>query len=264
MHLLEIINPLYVVSGLCVGLLVGLTGVGGGSLMTPLLILIFGIHPATAVGTDLLYAAITKSVGTGVNGFNRSIDWRIVGRLAAGSLPATILTILAMGYFGDTGKGATQLISLTLGIALIISSASLVFKKQILAFAIRRNPDFGLHSSMVLTIITGLVVGVLVSVSSVGAGALGSTALMFLYPRLSTARIVAADIAHAVPLTLAAGIGHWWLGGVNFAILAALLCGSVPGIIIGSMSTRFIADGLLRPALALVLFLVSLRLLFET
>ncbi|MDE8349310.1 MAG: sulfite exporter TauE/SafE family protein [Acidocella sp.] len=264
MHLLGVINPLYVVSGLCVGLLVGLTGVGGGSLMTPLLILVLGIQPATAVGTDLLYAAITKSVGTGVNGFNRRIDWRIVGRLATGSMPATILTILAMGYCGDTGTSAARLISLVLGAALIITAATLVFKKQILALAIRRNPDFGQHSSLVLTIITGIIIGVLVSISSVGAGALGTTALMFLYPRLSTAKIIAADIAHAVPLTLVAGIGHWWLGGVNFAILIALLCGSIPGIIIGSMSTQFIPDGLLRPVLALVLFLVALRLLFET
>ncbi len=256
------ISPLYVCSGLLVGLLVGLTGVGGGSLMTPLLILVFGIHPSTAVGTDLLYASVTKTVGTGVHGFNRNIDWKIVGRLAAGSVPATILTIITLSYLGTTTKSMNALISLVLGIAVIITAVTLLLKGPILRFAIQRNPDFGATSSVSLTILTGLILGVLVTISSVGAGALGTTALMFLYPRLPTAKIIGSDIAHAVPLTLVAGLGHWWLGSINFALLISLLCGSIPGIIIGSISTRFIPETIIRPLLAAVLILVSVKLLY--
>jgi uncharacterized membrane protein YfcA len=262
LHFLTIINPLYVISGLAVGMLVGLTGVGGGSLMTPLLILLFGIHPATAVGTDLLYAAVTKTVGSGVHGLSRNIDWKIVGRLAAGSVPATILTIIALDILGSAGKSVNELISIVLGFALIISALTLVFKGQILKLAIKRNPDFAKNANVQLTIITGIILGVLVTISSVGAGALGTGALMFLYPRLPTAKIIGSDIAHAVPLTLIAGIGHWWLGGTNFTILASLLCGSIPGIIIGSTSTRFIPEAALRYTLATVLVLVSAKLLF--
>ncbi len=257
-----LINPLYVVSGLLVGLLVGLTGVGGGSLMTPLLILLFGIHPSTAVGTDLLYAAATKTVGSFVHGFNRNIDWKVVGRLAAGSVPATIVTILLLGHFGTASRQETALISNVLAVALVISAVTLIFKAPILRAAELRNPDFGKSASVGLTIVTGLVLGVLVSISSVGAGALGTTALFFLYPRLPTAKIIGSDIAHAVPLTLIAGIGHWWLGTINFHLLASLLCGSIPGIVAGSLTTRYIPETSLRLALAAVLILVALKLGF--
>ncbi len=263
MHLLGVlINPLYAFSGLLVGLLVGLTGVGGGSLMTPLLILLFGIHPSTAVGTDLLYAAVTKTAGTGVHGLNRTIDWGIVGRLATGSIPATIATIIALHFFGTTGPRANALINTVLGGALVMTAITLLLKGPILRFAVRRNPDFGATSSVALTILTGFVLGVLVSISSVGAGALGTAALMFLYPRLPVVKIIGSDIAHAVPLTLIAGLGHWWLGTINFLLLASLLSGSIPGIIAGSYSTRFIPETVLRPLLAIVLILVAAKLLF--
>lgn len=262
MNFLPLINPLYVASGLGVGILVGLTGVGGGSLMTPLLIMMFGIHPSTAVGTDLLYAAVTKTVGSGVHGFNRNIDWKIVTRLASGSVPATVLTLIFLSYLGTGGKSTAALISTVLGFALIITAVTLVLRGRILKLAIRRNPDFATNANVQLTIITGAILGVLVTISSVGAGALGTVALMFLYPRLSTAKIIGSDIAHAVPLTLIAGLGHWWVGGINTTILASLLCGSIPGIIIGSTSIRFIPETALRYTLAGVLVLVSLKLLF--
>ncbi len=253
----------FILSGLLVGILVGLTGVGGGSLMTPLLMLVFGIQPATAVGTDLLYASVTKTVGTGVHGFNHNIDWNIVKRLALGSVPTTIITMIALSHFGATGKVMNTLISLVLGVAIIITAISLLLKGQILRFATKRYPDFGTTSSAALTIMTGAVLGVLVSISSVGAGALGTTALMFLYPRLTTAKIIGSDIAHAVPLTLIAGIGHWWLGSINFTLLTSLLCGSIPGIIVGSFSSRFIPDTIIRQILAVVLILVAVRLLYR-
>lgn len=204
----SIIQPAYITSGALVGFLVGLTGVGGGALMTPLLVLLFGFHPSTAVGTDLLFASTTKVVGTAIHSSGKSVDWSIVGRLATGSLPATILTLLAIHHFGVESKGVATAISLTLGVALIISAVSLLAKDKVIAIAVKRNPDFGLHTSFWLTVLAGFVVGVLVSLSSVGAGALGTIALFFLYPRLPVVRIVGSDIAHAVPLTFVAGVGH--------------------------------------------------------
>jgi len=256
-----VLQPLYVVSGLLVGVLVGLTGVGGGSLMTPLLILFFGIHPSTAVGTDLLYAAVTKTVGTTVHHAGKSIEWKIVGLLAMGSVPATGLVILALSHFGSASPGVSKAISLTLGVALLISAVLLVLKGPIVKAATTRNPDFGLHTSASLTVLTGFVVGALVSLSSVGAGALGTIALMFLYPRLPTVKIVGTDIAHAVPLTLLAGLGHWWLGSINVGLLGSLLAGSIPGILIGSYAARFTPEIALRPALAAVLALVGIKML---
>jgi uncharacterized membrane protein YfcA len=255
------LSPAYIVSGLMVGILVGLTGVGGGSLMTPLLVLAFGFHPSTAVGTDLLFAAVTKTVGTTIHHAGKTVDWRIVGRLALGSIPATILTLILIGHLGTTSKAATSLISLVLGVALLLSAVSLLVKDRVLAIAVKRNPDFGLNTSVWLTVLVGFVVGVVVSISSVGAGALGTIALLFLYPRLPVVRIVGSDIAHAVPLTLIAGIGHWYLGAVNFRLLESLLIGSIPGILIGSYGARYVSEVWLKPALSAVLILVGIKML---
>ncbi|MBS0563001.1 MAG: sulfite exporter TauE/SafE family protein [Proteobacteria bacterium] len=254
------INPLYSLSGLAVGMIVGLTGVGGGSLMTPLLVLLFGVHPATAVGTDLLYAAATKTAGTFVHGRSKTVNWRIVGLLASGSAPATLLTLLCLNIFGLQGARVSASISFTLGIALVLTSLSLVFRRQIVAFARRNAGQENPRRTALLTMITGAVLGILVSISSVGAGALGVTALIILYPKLPTVRIVGSDIAHAVPLTLLAGIGHWWLGSVDWAMLLSLLIGSIPGIMIASMLAPKLPEHVLRLTLAVVLALVGLRL----
>lgn len=255
------VNPLYVLSGLVVGILVGLTGVGGGSLMTPLLILVFRIHPATAVGTDLLYAAATKAAGASVHGLAKSIDWRIVGLLALGSLPATVIVIVSLAHFGATSRAVSKLISVTLAVALLISATLLFLKQRILSAATHRSPDFGLRTSAVLTVVTGFMVGTLVALSSVGAGALGAVALAFLYPRLPTLKIVGTDVAHAVPLALLAGLGHWWLGSINFGLLFSLLLGSIPGVIVGSVTARFAPEVALRSALAVMLAVVGLKML---
>jgi hypothetical protein len=256
------INPLYSLSGFAVGFLVGLTGVGGGSLMTPLLILLFGIHPATAVGTDLLYAAMTKSVGTLVHGFGRSVDWRLVGRLAAGSAPATLVTGAALYWFGVSHAASSHLISVVLGVALLLTAIALLSRGWLLArLGTRLSPEGPRHAAA-LTVLTGAVLGVLVTLSSVGAGALGVTALIVLYPRMPTARIVGSDIAHAVPLTLLAGSLHWLNGSVDWPLLGSLLTGSIPGIIIGSLIAVRVPDRVIRPALASVLILVGGRLAF--
>ncbi|MDR3504798.1 MAG: sulfite exporter TauE/SafE family protein [Acidocella sp.] len=255
------IQPGYAFSGLLVGLAVGLTGVGGGSLMTPILVLIFRFHPATAVGTDLLFAAATKTVGTTIHSAGKTVDWSIVRRLATGSVPATILSLLAISYFGINSKAVTTAITTALGVALLLSAISLLFKDKIVHIIARRYPDFGEANSLKLTIAVGFILGVLVSLSSVGAGALGTIALLVLYPRLPIVRIVGSDIAHAVPLTLLAGLGHWYLGTINFALLEALLVGSIPGIIIGSYGARYAPDTVLKILLGIILFLVGLKML---
>src|SRR6202522_998039 len=234
MNAINSMQMLYPVSGFVVGLLVGLTGVGGGSLMTPLLILLFGIHPATAVGTDLLYAAATKSAGGVVHGLNRTVDWRVVRRLATGSVPMTIVTIAALSYFDIRGDGVRQLIGAVLAFALLLTAFTLVFRNRIVARFAPGLSGLSPHRIALLTVIVGGVLGVLVSISSVGAGAIGVTALVLLYPKLPTARIVGSDIVHAIPLTLAAGVGHWFIGSINFDVLISLLAGSIPGILIGS------------------------------
>jgi len=257
------IVPAYAVSGLLVGTLVGMTGVGGGSLMTPLLVLMFGFHPTTAVGTDLLFAAATKTVGTTIHSAGKTVDWKIVRRLAAGSVPATILCLLLISYLGVTSKTVTNIISLTLGVALILSAIMLLFKDIIIKQLNRRFPQAGLDSPAWLTIAVGLVLGVLVSLSSVGAGALGTVALIILYPRLPIVRIVGSDIAHAVPLTLLAGLGHWYLGTINFHLLTSLLVGSIPGIIAGSYLARYSHDRILKLCLGAILAVVGSRMLLK-
>ena len=260
MDALHAVNWLYAGSGLAVGVLVGLTGVGGGSLMTPLLVLLFHFHPATAVGTDLLYAAATKTAGTAVHGLRDTVDWRIVRRLGAGSVPGAALTLAGLAYFGPASKSQGALISFVLGVALLMTSATILFRPQILAFAARRRREVSDRRVALLTVLTGLVLGVLVSLTSVGAGALGVTALLLLYPRLPTIRIIGSDIAHAVPLTLVAGAGHWMLGTVNWHLLASLLVGSVPGIVVGSLLATRAPDLVLRPILAVTMILVGARL----
>lgn len=254
-------NPLYSLAGLLVGTLVGLTGVGGGSLMTPLLVLLFGFHPATAVGTDLLYASVTKSVGTVVHHKGQTVDWKIVGGLATGSVPAAIATLFVMSRVGATAAHGPLVLNLMLGGALLLTSFAVFFRPWILRWAgehIHAMEDAHLTR---WTVFLGVMLGVLVSITSVGAGALGTTALLILYPKLPVSRIAGSDIAHAVPLTLIAGIGHWLMGSVDFTLMFALLVGSIPGIIIGSLLGSRSSDTVLRPILALTLMITSVRLL---
>jgi uncharacterized protein len=255
-------DPLYSVAGVLVGMLVGMTGVGGGSLMTPLLVLAFGFHPATAVGTDLLYAAATKTVGTAVHGAGGTVDWKVVRRLATGSIPATIVTLLVLAKVGTHFDGTARVITVTLGVALIATAIAIIFRRQIIEYFTHDGPPRPEGQVAALTIVLGAVLGILVSLSSVGAGALGMTMLLILYPRLPISRLVGSDIAHAVPLTLIAGAGHWLMGSVDFGLLGALLLGSVPGIIIGSLIATRVPDHVLRPILAGTLAIVGGKLVF--
>jgi uncharacterized membrane protein YfcA len=255
-------NPALSISGFVVGVLVGLTGVGGGSLMTPLLVLGFGIRPISAVGTDLLYAAITKSGGSWVHHRHGNIDWQITSRLALGSVPAAGLTLLLLSQLGANNGPVSGLITAALGIALLLTAASLIFRQRLLNLARRRdaNADYQKRTP-VLTVLFGAIVGVLVTITSVGAGALGVAALSFLYPQMETRRIVGSDIAHAVPLTLIAGLGHWWLGSVDWHLLLNLLLGSLPGIVLGAHLVAKVPERALRGLLASVLLLVGGKLI---
>ena len=262
MDFISHINPVYAISGLAVSFLVGFTGVGGGSLMTPLLMLLFHISPATAVGTDLLYAGATKSVGTAVHGASRTVDWGIVGRLASGSVPASALTLLAMVEFHTKAETGHGVITTVLGVALILTAIAILFRRIILKYFADRVGDIEPGRLTALTILLGAILGVLVSLSSVGAGAIGVTVLLVLYPKLPAAKLVGSDIAHAVPLTLLAGFGHWLMGDINFTLLGSLLVGSIPGITVGSLLSSRAPDSVLRPILASTLALVGGRLFF--
>jgi uncharacterized membrane protein YfcA len=239
-----------------------MTGVGGGSLMTPLLILLFGIHPTTAVGTDLLYASATKTAGSFVHGWARTVNWRAVLRLACGSIPASVLTMLLLWKLDLRSGTERSLVNMVLCFALLLTAVSLIFRKAIIERYRRRLEGIDEGTTAVATVITGAVLGVLVSISSVGAGAVGVTALLLLYPRLPMAAIVGSDIAHAVPLTLVAGAGHWAMGSVDWALMGVLLMGSLPGIVLGSYGATRVPEGVLRYALASVLVVVAGKMAF--
>lgn len=252
----------YIVAGFVVGLLVGLTGVGGGSLMTPILVLFFHIKPALAVGTDLLYASVTKSVGILAHGKLGNIDWKIVRLLAYGSVPASIITTLNLKYMDIASDAAVSTIKFWLGIALIITSFSVLFRHQLAALS-RKEHLIHENATPALTLILGLILGVLVTLTSVGAGALGVTALLIIYPKRPINTIIGSDIAHAVPLTLVAGLGHASIGTVDYKLLGILLIGSLPGIWIGSHLSTKIAEHWVRIALALILIFVGFKLVLH-
>ncbi|MEJ7805318.1 MAG: sulfite exporter TauE/SafE family protein [Telluria sp.] len=253
----------YIISGFAVGLLVGMTGVGGGSLMTPLLTLIFGIPPSVAVGTDLAFASITKTAGTFTHRLRGTVRWDIVKLLCYGALPAAIFTTLALKHFGTVDKEIGQIIRYSIAGSVLLTVVALLFKGKMLAW-LEAHPERQLQGKALdsATVFAGFVLGVLVTVSSIGAGAIGATLLVMMYPRLSAAEVAGTDIAYAVPLTAIAALGHWWLGSINWTLLAMLLIGSVPGITIGSWFARSVPEKFLRGLLALTLTGVAAKLIY--
>ncbi|MGZ5036241.1 MAG: sulfite exporter TauE/SafE family protein [Usitatibacter sp.] len=254
----------YSVAGFVVGAIVGLTGVGGGSLMTPILMLVFGVPPVTAVGTDLLYAGFTKIGGAVSHSLKGHVDWRITGLLAAGSVPATAIALAALAVLPPASHATRLLVSTTLGAMLLLTALALVFRTRLLAWAqahAGRGPLAG--HPRATTIATGAFIGFAVTFSSVGAGAVGVTALLLLFPLLATTRVVGTDIAHAVPITLVAGLGHAFLGNVNWWLLASLLVGSLPGILVGSHLAARVPERFLRSSLAAVLLLAGTKLVIH-
>lgn len=259
----SLFNIQYIISGLLVGILVGITGVGGGSLMTPLIVFLFGFPASTAVGTDLLFASITKASGVFVHhSKHNSVEWKIVRRLASGSLPSALVVLGLLKYFGPQNPEVTQVINFSLGIALILTALSLFFRQRLMKAGQKTQaqaPERFVHLQAPLTVTLGIILGALVTLSSVGAGAMGTVALLFLYPRMSTLKIVGTDLAHAIPLTAIAGMGHFYMGNVNFMLLGSLLIGSLPGIFVGSQLSAKIPERVLRPLLASILMLIGVK-----
>ncbi len=251
-------------AGFGVGLMVGITGVGGGALMTPILVLLFGVAPAAAVGTDLWFAAITKMAGGAVHHHNGSVDWQVFRRLCLGSLPASLAT-LAWLHFGQVAQMKHGLLLHALGGVLLLTAAAMLFKKQTHAasMALRSQaPEQFKRAQPALTVLAGAVLGFLVTLTSIGAGALGAVLLLSLYPfRMKPARLVGTDIVHAIPLTIVAGTGHLLMGHVDLLLLGKLLLGSLPGVVLGSLIGTRTPESLLRPAIAVVLTAVSMKLL---
>lgn len=253
----------YILSGFAVGLLVGMTGVGGGSLMTPLLTLLFGVNPSVAVGTDLAFASITKSAGTVTHRARGTVQWYIVRRLCMGALPAALVATLALQHFGPLDAAIGQVIRYSIAVSVLLTVVAILFRGKMLAW-VNAKPGRQLHgrSLAAATIVSGAVLGILVTISSIGAGAIGATLLVMLYPKLTPAEVAGTDIAYAVPLTAIAAVGHWWLGSINWFLLLTLLVGSLPGITLGSWAARAVPEKLLRGLLALTLAGVAAKLLY--
>jgi len=255
---------LNILAGFGVGALVGMTGVGGGALMTPILVLLFGVAPAAAVGTDLWFAAITKMAGGAVHQRQGTVDWQVLGRLCLGSLPTSVLTLLWLHHSG-IGQVQQGLILQALGAVLLLTALAMIFKKRTHAIgqALRRQaPESFKRAQPALTVVAGVVLGFLVTLTSVGAGALGAVMLLYLYPlRMTPARLVGTDIVHAIPLTVVAGTGHLAMGNVELPLLGSLLLGSIPGVLIASLLGRKVPENFLRGAIAVVLTAVGFKLL---
>lgn len=252
-----------VVAGAITGFVVGLTGVGGGALMTPLLLLLFGVAPLTAVGTDLWFAAITKMFATRVHHNHGLIDWQVVRRLWLGSLSASVLTLVWM-RLNPVDENAVSMLKTAIAAAVLLTAVGIVFQKPLQALGRKLRKTDAEHFKAWqpgLTVVAGAVLGVLVTLTSVGAGALGAVFLAYLYPlRLTPPRLIATDIVHAIPLALFAGTGHLLMGNVNFGLLGNLLLGSVPAVILGAMLSTRLPHAVLRVALAVVLLAVGAKL----
>jgi uncharacterized protein len=252
------------IAGLVVGVVVGITGVGGGALMTPILVLLFGIAPQTAVGTDLLYASITKVFGTAVHQGHGTVDWQVVRRLALGSLPAALLTLGWM-HWSQANRVTDGLIIQSVAVALIVTAIGMLMKEKLHGAGRRLrigNPKEFRRMQRILTTVAGAVLGVVVTLTSIGAGALGTVMMIYLYPlRLTPRKLVGTDLAHAIPLALLAGLGHLAIGNVNFGLLGNLLAGSIPGVLIGALIGTRVPMKWVQGAISVVLVAVAVKML---
>lgn len=252
------------VAGFGVGAVVGVTGVGGGALMTPILVLLFGVAPASAVGTDLWFAAITKIAGGWVHHSKGSVDKQVLRWLCCGSLPASVAT-LAWLHFSHASKMNSGVLMTALGSVLLLTALAMLFKKRAQAVGVKLRTlsplDFK-RAQPALTVLAGAVLGLLVTLTSIGAGALGAVMLVYLYPfRMTPSRLVGTDIVHAIPLTIVAGTGHLLMGNVDLKLLGLLLVGSIPGIIVGSLVGSKLPEQALRAAIAALLVVAGIKLL---
>ena len=255
---------LYAAAGGSVGFVVGMTGVGGGSFMTPILLL-FGFPPPIAIGTDLLYAALTKASGIITHARQRTVEWRIVGLMATGSIPASLITMFFLHQLKTQEIAYNHILTTTLGVMLIITGLVLLFRSSLLRERHQLADDhsqvglFEKQHAKLFTILMGIVLGVMVSLSSVGAGAFAAAVLMMLYPRMAIIRVIGTDLAHAIPLTTIAGIGHMTLGHVDWLLLSGLLIGSLPAIWLGTKLAYKVPNKIMQPIMASVLLLLGIK-----
>ena len=260
------IDVFQVLAGWLTGLVVGLTGVGGGALMTPILLLVFGVAPLTAVGTDLWFAAITKLFAAHIHHASDLIDWGILRRLWTGSLTASVVAVAVL-HFHPPSPEVTGALNVGIAAAIMVTALGILFQPQLHAIGRRwriMDADRFKHWQGPLTILAGAVLGTLVTFTSVGAGALGAVFLTYLYPlRLTPPRLIATDIAHAIPLAVVAGTGHLLIGHVNFVMLGTLLLGSIPGVIMGARLSARLPHKFLKVGLASVLLAVGTKLVFS-
>jgi uncharacterized membrane protein YfcA len=258
-------NVMNAVAGFGVGTAVGMTGVGGGSLMTPILVLLFGFAPTTAVGTDLWFAAITKMVGGTMHNHHGTVDWQVLRRLCLGSVPASIATLSWMSLTGTDRVGHGIIIH-ALGAVLLITAIAMLVRKKIQSFAVHLRTTTAaafITAQPPLTVLAGVILGVVVPLTSVGAGALGTVMLLYLYPlRMTATRLAGTDIVHAIPLALISGTGHLLMGNVDMSLLTNLLLGSIPGILVGTLIASKSPEMFLRAAIAVILVGVSIKLLY--
>lgn len=252
-----------IAAGFAVGAVIGMTGVGGGSLMTPLLILWFKVPPAVAVGTDLLYAAITKCGGLWAHQRRKNVCWGTVAAMAAGSIPGATITIILLRLLRPDSGVYDRLLTTALGVALVATGLMLIFKNQLGTYVhSSKYPllNLGARQRWLLTATAGFVLGILVTLSSVGAGVLGTATLLVLYPHLRMMQIVGTDLAHAIPITAIAGLGHAHLGTVDWKLLTGLLIGSIPGTFLGSHMGHMLPDKWVRMILATILLLIGIKM----
>ncbi len=255
---------IYILAGGSVGFVIGMTGVGGGSFMTPIL-LAFGFSPAVAVGTDLLYASITKAGGVIRHRRQNTIDWHIVRLMAYGSIPASLATTWLLQHWQQTGFDYSNILTTALGVMLLITASVLLFR----TFLLRERHQLAdeqselgkldKHYAGYITIVMGVLLGVFVTLSSVGAGAFAAAVLMVLYPRMPMIKVIGTDLAHAVPLTLIAGLGHLHLGHVDFVLLFSLLTGSLPGIWLGTQVANHVPEKIMQRIMATILMTLGIR-----
>lgn len=253
----------YSLAGALTGFVVGLTGVGGGALMTPILLLVFGVSPVTAIATDLWFAAITKLVGARVHHTNGQVDWQVAKRLWLGSLPLALLIVVIVSLGAQVAKVAW--LTKAIGVVVLITAVGLLAAPKLMAYARnRRVSQAERFKAMqpVLTVMSGAVLGLCVALTSVGAGALGSVMLLFLYPlRMTPHRLVATDIVHAIPLAVVAGLGYLFAGMVDWWMLVSLLLGSIPAVLLGSLLAGKISGRWIQIGLALVLIVAGVKVL---
>lgn len=257
------IDTAYAQAGALTGFVVGLTGVGGGALMTPILLIFFGVSPTTAIATDLWFAAITKLVGARVHHTNGNVDWQVAKRLWLGSLPMALLIVVIVSLGAQVAK--VDWLTKAIGIVVLITAIGLLVAPKLVAYAKGRRigqPERFKAIQPALTVISGGVLGLCVALTSVGAGALGSVMLLYLYPlRMTPHRLVATDIVHAIPLAVVAGLGYLFAGMVDWWMLASLLVGSIPTVLMGSLLAGKIPGRGIQIALALVLIAAGIKVL---